>query len=205
MSKSRGTFITARQYLERYPPSLLRFYYALNLTRSISDLDLDAQDLTKRINSELIGNIANLAYRSMSFIYKHFQGRLIAAGSAEIIKKVEEKIESIQSHYEACHLRNVVKDILEIGDIGNKYLQGAEPWRHIKTDPDRAWQDLSLAIHMVRDLTICLKPIIPDLCEDLQGQLGLDSLMWNDIGHSLEGHTIGQPKPLLQRVEAMAL
>jgi len=205
MSKSRGTFITARQYLDRYPPSLLRFYYALNITPSITDIDLDTQDFRDKINSELIGNIANLAYRSMSFLFKHFQGHLTSAESSEILQAVQDKIAAIGKSYESSHLRNVVRHILEIGDIGNKYLQNAEPWKKIKTEKALAWRDLSLIIHIVRDMCICLKPIIPDLCADLEIQLGLENLLWKDLGRSLEGHTIGQPKQLLGRVESLDL
>ncbi|MGA1863632.1 MAG: methionine--tRNA ligase [bacterium] len=205
MSKSRGTFITARQYLLQYPVSLLRFYYALNITTSISDIDLDSQDFKEKINSELLGNIANLSYRSMTFLSKHFDGHLTSAASSEILKQVDEKIRSIEKDFEACHLRNVVKNILEIGDLGNRYFQNAEPWKRIKTERDLAWRDLSLVIQIVRDLTICLKPVIPDLCADLEKQLGLEDLRWTDLGRSLEGHIIGQPKQLLTRIETLDL
>ena len=205
MSKSRGTFITARQYLDHYPASLLRFYYALNLTTAISDIDLDSQDFMEKINSELLGNIANLAYRSMTFLSKHFEGRLTGVESVDVLKTVAERISAIERNYELCHLRNVVKNILEIGDIGNGYFQKAEPWKRIKTERDLAWRDLSLIIQMVRDLAICLKPIIPDLCADLEAQLGLEDLQWKDLGKSLEGHTIGQPKQLLSRLEGVDL
>jgi methionyl-tRNA synthetase len=184
---------------------LLRFYYALNLSTSISDIDLDSQDFREKINSELLGNIANLSYRSMTFLSKHFNGRLTSTSSPEILKEVEEKIDSIEKNYEICHLRNVVKNILEIGDIGNRYFQGAEPWKKIKTDRDLAWRDLSLIIQIVRDLTICLKPIIPDLCADLENQLTLENLQWKDLGRSLEDHIIGQPKQLLTRIETLEL
>ncbi len=205
MSKSRGTFITARAYLERYPPSLLRFYYAMNITRSISDIDLDTADFIERINSELIGNIANLAYRSMTFIRKNFNGILTAPDASKIIERIKKKVDLISGHYNSCNLRSVVKEILEIGDIGNKFLQNAEPWRVIKTDKDRAWRDLSTIIHILRDMAICLKPIIPDICEDLEAQLGLVALKWANLGNSLEGHIIGQPRQLLKKVEVAEL
>ncbi|MBN2372616.1 methionine--tRNA ligase [bacterium] len=205
MSKSRGTFITARQYLDRYPASLLRFYYALNLTRSISDLDLDGQDFKEKINGELVGNISNLAYRSMTFLAKHFNSRLTVPASSDIVNTEQDKIRSIYNHYDSCHLRNAVKEILEIGDIGNKYFQDAEPWKNIKTDRVNTWRGLSLVIQMVRDLTVCLKPAIPDLCVEMEAQLGLKDLKWQDIGSSLEGHAIGQPRPLVQRIDAFDL
>lgn len=205
MSKSRGTFITAKDYLNKHPASLLRFYYALNITRSISDIDLDTNDFKDKINSELVGNIANLTYRSLSFLKKNFNGHLTAPAQSDIIEKTREKIVSIHSHYESANLRSVVKEILGMGDLGNKYLQHEEPWKLIKTDRGRAWQVLSLIINIVRDITICLKPIIPDICEGLESQLGLDNLLWKDIGTSLESHTIGEPRQILQRVESIDL
>ncbi|MGA1843149.1 MAG: methionine--tRNA ligase [bacterium] len=205
MSKSRGTFVTARQYLDRYPADLLRFYYALNLTNSIADIDLDVRDFTERINSELLGNIANLAYRSMSFLARRFDRVLTAPAPSDIVGEVEKRIAAIGESYQACHLRNALKGILEIGDIGNKYFQAAEPWKWINTERDRAWRDISLIVQMVRDLAICLKPVIPDLCADLEAQLGLGPLCWKDLGKSLEGHTIGEPRQLLTRVETLAL
>lgn len=206
MSKSRGTFITARHYLDRYPASLLRFYYALNLSRSISDIDLDNKDFKEKINSELLGNIANLTYRSMTFLWKNFEGRLTSyLLPDDLEEQIGERIKAIEKAYETCDLRVVIKHILEIGDMGNRYLQTAEPWKKIKTDRETAWKDLSLIIHVVRDIAILLKPVIPKICEDLEKQLCLEGLLWGDLGRHLEGHRIGKPTQLLTRLEEIEI
>ncbi|MGA1871078.1 MAG: methionine--tRNA ligase [bacterium] len=205
MSKSRGTFITARQYLEKYDPSLLRFYFAYNISGNISDIDLDCMDLKDKVNSEIIGNFGNLVYRTLTFLYKHFQGRIHTFNEEQLTTLLTEKRDLIGTHYSMCNFREVLKIIFELGDIGNKYFQQAEPWKRIKTAPDIAWSQISFCVHLIHDLCIYLKPILPAICKNLEYQLQVSDLKWSDLGTSLAGITIKKPEPLLKKIESFEL
>ena len=205
MSKSRGTFITARQYLDRYDVSLLRFYYAYNLTGNISDIDLNFEDIKDRVNSELIGNFGNFAYRTLTFLYKHYQGRIGANKENQLNNIIKEKEDLISQYYSKCHLKDVLRLILELGDLGNRYFQQAEPWKKFKTDPDTAWSQISFCVHLIRDMCILLKPIIPSICANLESQLQLSDQKWTDLGTSLDSRSIGKPAPLFNKIETFNL
>ena len=204
MSKSRGTFITAREYWQKTNPSYLRFYLAFNLSKNITDIDFDLNDFKDRINSELLGNFANLANRSLNFL-KNKLGGQISVPEDEYYTLVQQKIPLIMKAYEKCEFRGAIRGILDISDFANKYLQQREPWKVIKESPEEAGRILSTCVHWVRDLGILLKPVIPAICQELETQLNLSELTLQDLEQNIAGHTIGQPKPLVQRIEHLDL
>ncbi|MDY6862017.1 MAG: methionine--tRNA ligase [Thermodesulfobacteriota bacterium] len=205
MSKSRGTFITAREYLEKFDPNYLRFYYASNISRSISDIDFDLYDFRDKINSHLIGNFCNLAYRSLSFLKKNLEGKIGRISPYPYDEIIKAKITKIKDLYAQCEFRSVIKEIMEIGDIGNKFLQESEPWKVIKKDKEKAREILSYCIKLVFQLCILLRPIIPELCGKLERQLNFGNLIWSDLERSLTGHEIKEPHPLISRIEKVEL
>ncbi|MFH0925149.1 MAG: methionine--tRNA ligase [bacterium] len=205
MSKSRGTFITARDYLEKLDPSYLRFYYAYNLSRNMTDLDLDMEDFKNRINSDLIGNFANLTYRSMSFLKQHFEGMIISFRQNELSQQIAEKIENIKNYYKNCELRSALKQIMEISDIGNKFFQKSEPWKVMKEDKNKAQQDISFCLDIVKKLCILLKPILPRTCNDLERQLNLSDLTFADLDKEITGVVINKPFQLLKKIDELEL
>lgn len=204
MSKSRGTFITAREYWQKADPSYLRFYFAAGLSRNITDIDFDLNDFKDRINSELLGNVANLANRSLNFLKNKLGGELTLP-EEEYQTLAQQKIPSILEAYRNCEFRSAMRGILEISDYANKYFQHSEPWKVIKESRDKASQIVSTCVHWVRDLAVLLKPVIPSICQELESQLNLPPLKLEDLEKTMDGHVIGSPQPLVKRIEELDL
>jgi len=205
MSKSRGTFITGREYLEKLDPEFLRYHYAANLSHSTSDIDLSFEDFANKINSELVGNIANFCYRTLSFIKKQGRGRIgkIGTGKSDMLtlEKVNELTRKIDQAYQKFSFRDVVRHILEMSDTGNRYFQENEPWSLSKRDRKRMEDVLALSANIVKKLAIAVKPVLPKFSEKLEKQLNLKSLGWKDIYKDLENHGIGKPEIIFSRIE----
>lgn len=204
MSKSRGTFITGREYLEKLNPEFLRYHYASNLAHTTSDIDLSFEDFKNKINSELIGNIANFCYRTLSFIEKNSKGKIKKIGSNKsdllTLEKVNELTRKIDNAYQKFAFRDVIKFSLEISDIGNRYFQENEPWKIAKTDKKRVDEVLAFSANIVKKLAIVLKPVLPNLSEKLEKQLKLGKLDWKDLYKDLKNHKIGKPEILFTRI-----
>lgn len=205
MSKSRGTFITAREYVERLDPEFVRYHYASNLAHNTSDIDLSFDEFRNKINAELIGNISNFCYRTLSFVHKYGKGRIKKTGSGKgdllAMEKVNDLTRKIDKDYQRFAFRDVVKHSLEISDIGNRYFQANEPWNLVKSDMKRAEEVLAASTNMVKKLAIVLKPILPKFSENLKKQLNVKSLEWKDLYDDLENHKIGKPEILFDRVD----
>lgn len=204
MSKSRGTFITARDFLKKNNPEHLRFYYAANLARTSSDLDFSFEDFAARINNELVSNIANYAYRVLSFINSNFDSE-VHSFSKENFEKTEkiilEKFELIKKNYESLNYREAVKHILEVSDIGNKNFQENEPWILVKNNRQKCAEVVSFASNIVKNLSILLYPIIPRFCGELQNQLNLKNLGFKDLKFNLKNHKISHAKIIFAKIE----
>ncbi|MFC2172610.1 methionine--tRNA ligase [Acidobacteriota bacterium] len=204
MSKSRGSFITAKEYLERGgDPSYLRFYYASSLVRNLNDIDLVGEDFKNKINAGLIGNVANFVNRTLSFLKKNFDRTVQGSGNPELEASVAPKREHVLEFYGDLNFRDAVKTILEISDLGNRYIQSNEPWKKLKEDRVTAQEIVSAGIHIVRDLAALLKPIVPSFSKEVESQLGLPDLMFKDLGASLDGHQITDAAPILKKVEKL--
>ncbi len=202
MSKSRGTFLTAKDYLAKLDPEFLRFYYASNLSSAPSDVDLSWKDFRDRINHDLLGNVANFAYRVLSFHEKHFEGRLEHYKREEKIQEeLKEVYGRIEHHYTGNEFRKAVQEILEVGAIGNRAFQDREPWKLIKTDKEAARQTCLFGISVVRDLAILLKPILPRYAEKLEAQLGMKNLAWRDLGTPLKKQSLGKAEIVFHKLE----
>lgn len=201
MSKSRGTFITAREYLDKLNPAYLRYYYAANLSAKMADVDLDLEDFKRRVNAELIGNFANFANRSLTFLAKNFDGVTGDFAEPELEARILEKAAKVIGHYRDVELRAAVREILEIGDIGNRYFQEQAPWALLKTDRVRAHAVTSFTVNLVRILGTLFKPIVPRLANDLERQLALPHQSFENLAFDLKGHRIGEPAILIQKVD----
>ncbi|MBP7865863.1 MAG: methionine--tRNA ligase [Acidobacteria bacterium] len=207
MSKSRGTYLTARDYLEKLDPAFLRYYYAANLSPKLADIDLDLEDFRKKVNAELIGNFANFANRTLTFLQKNFDGRTAEGdpGEPDLQKDVLERVERVKAAYRKTDFRLAVREILEIGDLGNRYFQAKAPWALLKTDRAEAHRVVSFTVNLVRILGILFKPVVPVLCTELERQLGLPHQVFADARFDLLGHEIGSPAPLIPRLESVEL
>ncbi len=203
MSKSRGTFITARAYLDHLDPQYLRYYYASKLTAGIVDLDLSFADFTNRVNAELVNKIANLASRSLKFLGKRFGGRLgqIPADGAALLAAARAFVPAIEAAYERRDLASAIENIVRIADLGNGYLQEKEPFKVVASDPERARDITTAAVNVSRLIAILLAPVLPGLAADLATVLGEGPYTWADLERDLVDRATGPFEHLIERVD----
>ena len=205
MSKSRGTLLSAREMLDYLDPEYLRFFYAANLSHSMTDIDLDFDNLVNRVNNELVSNLANLVYRVLSFTYKNFQGETTTLLDKEFLAQLKEKAGEVYEAYEGYEFREAVNRILEVGALGNKYFQEKAPWALVKRDPELAQRVLTDCVELVKYLVVMLKPILPRYAARVEEQLGVEGLTWGDLERPLEHHRLSKPEIVFRKMEAIEL
>ena len=204
MSKSRGTFINARTYLENLDPECLRYYYAYKLTAKIDDIDLNLQDFKKRVNSDLVGKVINIASRSASFVVKKYDKELSAKCVEKTLYDEFVKVGSdVAKHYEARNFGLAMRLIMKLADQANQYIDKKKPWQLAKIDGNEkeVHEITSLAINLFKVLMTYLKPVLPEMAKRSEEFLNVDSLKWADIQHPLINHKINKFKPLMTRIE----
>ncbi len=203
MSKSRGTFIRARQFADSLAPFYLRYYYATKLNNSIDDLDINTEEFVNRINSELINNITNLASRAVGFLNKRLDSRLgkIPTDIRNLMDSVTDSVEAAKDYYGSLLFGQATREILKIADLANGFVQERAPWSTIKDDPERARNDLTFVVNCIKIITVLLKPIIPSYCLKVEQILGVRDLTWQDAEFNLENCTINQFDKLADRLE----
>jgi methionyl-tRNA synthetase len=202
MSKSRGTFFTAKEFLQKYDAEHLRYYYANVLSKKLADIDLNLDEFRDRINNELVGNLGNFCYRIISFVNKNFDGKIKAIDNDKtLIDDINKKIKAIEKNYNELNFNSAVNEILLISDIGNKYFQKNEPWALIKEDKDKVQKICSLCVNIAKNLSILIEPILPQFSSELRKQLNIKELKWKDIGFDLKNHKIGKEKILVRKIE----
>jgi len=203
MSKSRGTFIKARTYLKHLNPECLRYYYASKLTGGIEDIDLSAGDFANKINSNLVGKLANLASRSVPMITKKFDGQLgrLDDQGRQLTKKLAAAKEQIIENYENLNYAAVVRTIIALANEANRYVEQNQPWVTVKTDLNVTRTTLTAIINAVRILTIYLKPILPKYAAKVEKFLKVDKLKFTDTETVLENHRINEFERLFERID----
>src|SRR6185295_2337212 len=209
MSKTRGNFITARQYLDKLDPTYLRYFYAANLGPGPEDLDLSLNDFRLRVNGELVNNVGNLANRGLTLLAGPLEKRLSPAGDGPGRKLVEEalaRVPEVRAAYEKLELRGAVKAILEISATGNQFLQAQAPWAKVKKEPEAARAVLSDAAEVAYLVGALLGPVVPALSEKLFAQLGAPPLTFAQLASAKyplldRARPIGTPEPLIGRLE----
>lgn len=203
MSKSKGTFIKGRTYLDHLNPEYLRYYYAAKLTNRIDDLDLNLEDFAQRVNSDLVGKVVNIASRCASFITKRFDGMLSSnIDDQALADEVMNAGDSIAANYESRDFGRGMREIMALADKVNEYIAIKEPWQLVKDETkQQEVQDIcSLGINMFRTLMIYLKPVLPVLADSTAAFLN-DELIWEGHKTLLTDHKINKFKALLQRVD----
>jgi methionyl-tRNA synthetase len=203
MSKSKGTFIKGRTYLDHLNPEYLRYYYAAKLTSKIDDLDLNLEDFAQRVNADLVGKVVNIASRCASFITKRFDGMLATTiDDQALADQVMAAGASIAQHYESREFSRAMREIMTLADKVNEYIATKEPWQLIKDDSKQqeVHNICSLGINMFRILVIYLTPVLPVLAESTAKFLN-EQLLWDNHQHLLVDHKINKFKALLQRVD----
>jgi len=202
MSKSRGTFFTAKEALKLFEPEYLRYYYAKNLSKKMSDIDLDIKDFQDSINNELVANIGNFTYRVLSFLDKNYDGEITTIDDQKDLEKdIFELVEKVKDDYSDANFKSAVKNILHISAIGNRYFQDTEPWKLIKYDRDKVQEILGFCVNIVKNLSILLSPILPELSAQLNQHLNLEQASWEHIDFKLINHKTNKPKIIFNRIE----
>ncbi|MCU7920749.1 MAG: methionine--tRNA ligase [Candidatus Thiodiazotropha sp. (ex Epidulcina cf. delphinae)] len=204
MSKSRGTFIKARTYLDHLNPEYLRYYFAAKLGAGVDDIDLNLEDFAQRVNSDLVGKVVNIASRCAGFVSKRFAGRLSETLSEQAL--FDDFIRAgnrIADHYEKREFSRAVREIMALADRANQYIDEMKPWVVAKQEGEEpALQAIcSMGLNLFRLLIGYLRPILPATAEAAERFLGIEPLTWASLTTPLNGHTIGKFKPLMTRVE----
>ncbi len=208
MSKSRGTFIKARTYLDHLDPEYLRYYFAAKLSSGVDDLDLSLDDFSQRVNADLVGKVVNIASRCAGFIHKLCGGLLAAHNvEADLYQTFVKTGDEIARLYEAREYGRAIREIMALADIANQYIDDRKPWVLAKQDGARhEVQDVcSVGLNLFRVLMTYLAPVLPVMAEKVQTFLNLPSLCWDDIAEPLLDHRIENFKPLMTRVEAASV
>ncbi len=204
MSKSRGTFIKARTYLDHLNPEYLRYYFAAKLGSGIEDIDLSLEDFQARVNSDLVGKVVNIASRCAGFIKKRFAGKLASQLSdPALFQSFVEAGEQIAGHYEKREFSQAVREIMALADRANQYIDEKKPWI-IAKEPERdaeLQQVCSMGLNLFRLLIGCLRPILPATAERSEAFLRVEPLTWESLASPLLDHQIEAFKPLMTRIE----
>ena len=204
MSKSRGTFIQARTYLDSLNPECLRYYYAYKLSAKIDDIDLNLEDFKQRVNSDIVGKVVNIASRSASFVTKKFDKELSSLCiEQDLYDEFVAANSEIAQHYEARNFGHAMRSIMKLADKANQYIDDKKPWQLIKEEgrEQEVHEITSLAINLFRVLMTYLKPVLPEMAKQSEAFLNIDSLNWDAIKSPLLSHRINKFKPLMTRIE----
>ncbi|MGP9823312.1 methionine--tRNA ligase [Ectopseudomonas khazarica] len=204
MSKSRGTFIKARTYLDHLNPEYLRYYYASKLGRGVDDLDLNLEDFVQKVNSDLVGKVVNIASRCAGFIHKGNGGLLVAADpEPELWNAFRAAAPSIAEAYEARDFSRAMREIMALADRANAWIADKAPWALNKVEGKQAevQEICALGINLFRQLVIMLKPVLPKLAADAEAFLNVAPQTWADLALPLANHQLNPFNPLLTRIE----
>ncbi len=204
MSKSRGTFIKARSYLDNLNPEYLRYYFASKLSATVEDIDLNLEDFMAKVNSDLVGKVVNIASRCQGFIHKLFDSKLAdTCAEPELLAQFIDAGATIAEHYENRDFSKAVREIMALADKANEYIAQQAPWSLAKDPANHAQVHAvcSVGLNMFRQLITYLAPILPVTASASQQFLNVDSLAWDARQELLLGHTINTFTPLMTRVE----
>ena len=203
MSKSRGTFINARTYLDHLGPEYLRYYFAAKLNGSVDDIDINLEDFVLRVNSDLVGKVVNIASRCAGFINRGFGGELGDSVEMGLCEQLSAPAEAIAELFESGEYGKAVREIMALADLANQYINDEKPWELNKQEGQQArvQEVCATGLNLFRTLMIYLTPIIPELARQSEAFLNLPPQQWSDTQTPLTNHTINAFKPLLKRVE----
>jgi len=205
MSKSRGTFITARTWLDYFPAEALRYYFAAKLGSGIDDLDLNLEDFQQRVNADLVGKLVNIPSRTVGFLHKFFGGELAATLPApELFNRACALVPRVQAQYEGREYGSAVREIMALADEANAWIQDHAPWTLAK-DPERLAEVQGVctqALNLYRVLIGALKPVLPQLAAASETLLECAPLTWANLSEPILGHRVAPYRALLTRIDS---
>jgi methionyl-tRNA synthetase len=204
MSKSKGTFVNARTYLNHLPPEALRYYYAAKLGGTTDDMDLNLSDFVQRVNSDLVGKITNIASRGAQMLHKKLDSKLgmLDEEGLALVKKCRDASETIAKHYEERRFNLAIVEICRLADAVNEYFDRLEPWKTVKSDLERTRTTLTAALNAFRVIAIYLKPILPCYADKAMELFGESDWKWESIFETVENTVLNGYKYLASRIEA---
>jgi methionyl-tRNA synthetase len=205
MSKSRGTFITARTYLNHLNPEYLRYYFAAKLNAGVDDIDLNFDDFSQRVNSDLVGKVVNIGSRCSGFINKRFNNKLSSSCSEPaLFQEFINANTQIAEFYDTREYGKAMREIMALADKANQYIDEKKPWLIAKEyNKNSELHDIcSVGINLFRLLMAYLKPVTPSLATEAEKFLAIDTQVWPNRATPLIDHTINTFIPLMIRVEA---
>jgi len=204
MSKSRGTFVAARTYLDHLNPEYLRYYYAVKLSAGIEDIDLNLDDFTARVNSDLVGKVVNIASRCAGFITKNFGGQLDSKlEDPELYADFVAAGDMLARHYDQREYSRAMREIMLLADRANQYIDQRKPWQLAK-DPTTAAEVQAVCtqgLNLFRVLMLYLAPVLPAMADKAAEFLGRKDTHWEDRQTPLLNVMIKPFAPLMARVD----
>jgi len=204
MSKSRGTFINARNYLDHLNPEYLRYYFAAKLTSRIDDIDLNLEDFAFRVNADLVGKVVNIASRCAGFVAKQFNNTLAKdLSQAALYQSFVDAGEKIIGLYESREFSQAMREIMALADKANQYIDEEKPWLLAKEQgkEQQVLDICSTGLNLFKVLTAYLKPVLPIMASNVESFLNIAPVTWQNYQEPLLGHKINKFKPLMTRVE----
>lgn len=205
MSKSRGTFIKARTYLDHLNPEYLRYYFAAKLNNRVEDIDLNFEDFTQRVNTDLVNKVVNIASRCSGFIVKRFDGKLSAeCAEPALFQSFIDANTEIAEFYETRDFGRAMRAISALADKANQYIDDKQPWVVAKQEgsEQQLHEICSVGINLFYAIAVYLKPVVPIMIEKAEQFLNIASQPWPDSLTPLVDHKINKFKPLMTRVDA---
>ena len=204
MSKSKGTFVNARTYLDNLPPEALRYYYAAKLGGTTDDMDLNLADFVQRVNSDLVGKITNIASRGGQMLQKKLGGQLGAMDEEgrALVQKCRDAGETIAKLYEDRRFNQAVVEICRLADAANEYFDRREPWKTVKTDTEATRTTLTAALNAFRIIAIYLKPILPVYADKAMKLFGETEWTWDSVQSARENCALGEYEYLASRIDS---
>lgn len=198
MSKSRGTFFTAKDFLAQYPPEALRFFYASHLDRKLPDVDVNLPEFQAFNNNVLAANIGNFCYRVLTFAHKNYGTITKIAAEKSRTTQILSSCKKIEKYYLQQDFKNAVKEILSLADLGNAYFQQLEPWK----EAEKKAAEVGWCVNIARNLAIMLQPILPEFTQKIAAVFGEKNYLWEDLHFQWRGK-IHLPEMLIQKIESI--
>ena len=203
MSKSRGTFILAKTYLDNLDPEYIRYYFATKLGSGVDDIDLNLEDFKQKVNTDLVGKFINIGSRSAKFINSDFNDQLSANYSQDLVEEFIQTSLLVEKLYESREFSKATKEIMALADKANQYVDKMKPWVLSKANPeDEEIQDIcTTALILFRLLAIMLTPILPQLSKKIAELFNEDNFNWNSLNKDMTNLKINTFEPLLSRID----
>jgi len=196
MGKSTGNVIEPFEQIEKYGTEQFRFYI-LGAMPLDGDGEYSEELVKERVNTELVGNLSNFCYRTLSFIEKNYDSKIKEIDKDEVMHEINAKFDEIKKAYENFDLKKAIEEIMAVSALGNQYFQKKEPWKNVESSQ----QVLGTCVNIAKNLSILIEPINPEISARLQKQLNVKDLKWKDLGFELKNHKIGKPEILVQKIK----